>query len=159
MVSTTTTSLPVSRSRWPRFLAWFLILLLLILAGVLIWSYGIARTALPPLDGTLKVAGLASRVTITRDAHGVPTIDAASVDDLFFAQGYVTAQDRLWQMDITRRYAAGELAEILGPDLQKHDREQRILGLRVAAHKAIEVSSPQVLSHYQDYARGVNAYI
>ena len=94
-----------------------------------------------------------------RDGHGVPTIDAANLDDLFFAQGYVTAQDRLWQMDMMRRFAAGEISEILGDEFLKHDREQRILGLRVAAQKALEVSSAQNRSHFEAYARGVNAYI
>jgi penicillin amidase len=111
------------------------------------------------LDGTLAVPGLSARVTVTRDAHGVPTIDAANLEDLFLAQGYVTAQDRLWQMDSMRRYAAGELSEILGDSFLKHDREQRILGLRVAAHKAIEVASLQDRSHFEAYARGVNAFI
>src|SRR5580700_980914 len=78
----------------------------------------------------LLVAGLMAPVTVTRDGHGVPTIEAANLEDLFFAQGYVTAQDRLWQMDVIRRAAAGELSEIIGQDTLKLDREQRILGLR-----------------------------
>ena len=90
---------------------------------------------------------------------GVPTIEATSLDDLFFAQGYVTAQDRLWQMDMMRRFAAGEISEILGDDFLKHDREQRILGIRVAARKALEVASTQDRTYFEAYARGVNAYI
>jgi penicillin amidase len=128
-------------------------------AGIAFWGYSIARSALPQLDGSLRVAGLAAPVKVTRDGHGVPTIDAASLEDLFFAQGYVTAQDRLWQMDTMSRFAAGDLAEILGPDLLEHDRAQRILGLRVAARKAVELASPQVRTHFEAYARGVNAYI
>ena len=69
-----------------------------------------ARSALPQLDGTLGVSGLAAPVTVRRDGHGVPTIAAATLEDLFVAQGYVTAQDRLWQMDMLRRFAAGDLA-------------------------------------------------
>ena len=61
----------------------------------------------------------------------MPTIDAAALEDLFFAQGYVTAQDRLWQMDMMRRFGSGELSEILGNETLKLDREQRILGLRI----------------------------
>ena len=71
----------------------------------------------------------------------------------------MTAQDRLWQMDMMRRFAAGEISEILGDEFLQHDREQRILGLRVAARKAIEVSSAQNRAHFDAYARGVNAYI
>ena len=132
---------------------------MLAVAGAAFWAYLIVRSALPQLDGRLQVAGLSAPVNVTRDAHGVPTIDAASLQDLFFAQGYVTAQDRLWQMDVVSRAAAGDLAEIFGPDLLEHDRAQRILGLRAAARKTIEIASPQTHAHFEAYARGVNAYI
>ncbi len=98
-------------------------------------------------------------MTVVRDAHGAPTIEATNFDDLFFAQGYVTAQDRLFQMDGMRRYAAGELAEIFGEEFLKHDRQQRILGLRVVAQKTVENLSVEDRSHFAAYARGVNAYI
>jgi penicillin amidase len=98
-------------------------------------------------------------VTVTRDGHGVPNIEATSLDDLLFAQGYVTAQDRLWQMDIMRRFAAGEISEILGSDFLAHDREQRTLGLRVAAEKTLAVASSADHARFEAYARGVNAYI
>jgi len=146
---------------WPgRRIAVFLLtaLLLVMLATAGRW-YWIARAALPQLDGRIQISGLSAPVNVIRDAHGVPTLTASTLDDLFFAQGYVTAQDRLWQMDVTRRYAAGELAEILGPDLVDHDREQRILGLRVAAVKALDSASPQDRMYFEAYARGVNAYI
>ena len=103
--------------------------------------------------------GLAAPVTVTRDSHGVPTIDAASVEDLFFAQGYVTAQDRLWQMDVMRRAGSGELSEILGEQTLNFDREQRILGLRDAARKSMQMASPREHTLFEAYARGVNAYI
>jgi penicillin G amidase len=127
--------------------------------GIIGWFYSMARNALPQLDGTLAVSGLAAPVTVTRDEHGVPTIAAATLEDLFFAQGYVTAQDRLWQMDILRRFAAGDLAEIIGPDVIAHDRQQRIFGLRVAARKAIEVASSEDRRYFAAYAKGVNAYL
>jgi penicillin amidase len=107
----------------------------------------------------LQLQGLAAAVTVTRDAHGFPTLDAANLDDLFFAQGYVTAQDRLFQMDATRRYAAGELSEVIGESQLQHDRQQRILGIREAARKSIQISSAQDIAQLQSYARGVNAYI
>jgi penicillin amidase len=121
--------------------------------------YFMAHTALPQLDGTLSLPGLSAPVTVTRDHHGIPTIDAGNLDDLFFAQGFVTAQDRLWQMDGMRRFGAGELAEILGPDLLKSDKEQRILGMRQAARKAYLSLSNENRARFEDYARGVNAYI
>src|SRR2546426_6778814 len=158
-----TTSTPVSsppkRLGFWRVTAFFLIILVLAALGAVACFFSIARSALPQLDGTVQVPGLAAQVKVTRDAHGVPTIDAARLDDLFFAQGYVTAQDRLWQMDAMRRFAAGELSELLGEGFLKHDREQRILGLRVAARKAIEGTSEQDRSRFEAYARGVNAYI
>jgi penicillin amidase len=111
------------------------------------------------LDGTVSVSGLAAPVTITRDAQSVPSIHAATLDDLLFTQGYITAADRLFQMDALRRHGAGTLAEILGPSLIQHDREQRILQLRAAADRAIAVLPPDQLHQLQAYANGVNAYI
>ncbi len=117
------------------------------------------RASLPELDGTESVAGLSSAVTVTRDAQGVPTLRASNLDDLLFAQGYITASDRLFQMDALRRHGAGELAEILGPSLIEHDREQRILQLRSAADRAIAVLPVDQLHQLQVYANGVNAFI
>jgi penicillin G amidase len=161
-MATTTTPVSTPRGRFGiwKILAFVLVAVLIVtLGGVLLWFYAIARGALPQLDGTLQVAGLIAPVTVVRDQHGVPTITANGFDDLFFAQGYVTAQDRLWQMDIMRRFAAGEISEILGNEFVKHDREQRILGLRVAARKSLDVSNAQTRAHFDDYTRGVNAYI
>jgi penicillin amidase len=142
-----------------RILLWLLLAVLVIVAGAVAYAYYIAHSALPQLDGRLQVGGLSAPVTVTRDRHGVPAIDAASLGDLFFAQGYVTAQDRLWQMDVMRRFGSGELSEILGEDTLKMDREQRILGLRAAAKKAIEMASARDRTFFEAYARGVNAYI
>jgi penicillin amidase len=135
---------------------------LVVLAGIVVvltYLYSLARTALPQLDGSAKVPGLAAKVTVTRDEHGVPTIDAAGLEDLFFAQGYVTAQDRLWQMDAMRCFAAGELSEIIGPAQIAHDGEQRILGLRQAARRSMEQASARDRQFMEAYARGVNAYM
>jgi penicillin amidase len=111
------------------------------------------------LDGNISIPGLSSPVTITRDAQGVPSIHASNLDDLLFAQGFITASDRLFQMDALRRHGAGELAEILGPSLIQHDREQRLLQLRSAADRAVAVLPPDQLHQLQAYARGVNAFI
>ena len=150
---------PLKRSWIARAVLVLVALIALALLGIGIWFYSVARSALPQLDGAVQVAGLSAPVTVVRDNHGIPTIRATNLPDLFFAQGYVTAQDRLWQMDLLRRAAAGELAEILGEDLIKYDREQRILGMKVAARKDIEVSSPQDRQFFEAYAAGVNAYI
>src|SRR5690242_2402273 len=147
------------RSPLIRIFLWLLLLVILVVAGAVTYAYYLAESALPQLDGQAQVAGLTAPVTVTRDSHGVPTIETASLEDLFFAQGYVTAQDRLWQMDIMRRFGAGELSEILGEQTLKLDREQRILGLRAAATKSLAMASPRDRSFFDAYARGVNAYI
>src|SRR5271167_186176 len=116
------------RSHVIRYVVGALLLLALTILG---WLYSVARSALPQLDGELQVPGLTAPVTVLRDDHGIPTIEAANFNDLFFAQGYVTAQDRLFQMEGMRRFAAGELSEVFGSDYLEHDREQRILGLKV----------------------------
>ncbi|MDR3773084.1 MAG: penicillin acylase family protein, partial [Terracidiphilus sp.] len=130
--------LPRSRKRrWPRILLWsfagLLGLAVVAVAAGVLWLRAAEKAALPVLDGDLHLAGLSAPVTVRRDAHGVPHIEAATEDDLFVAQGYVTAQDRLWQMDASRRNANGELAEVLGSSLLKHDKAQRVLQLRVTA--------------------------
>lgn len=134
-------------------------ILVLLLAGAAAYAYWVAHAALPQLDGSLKVRGLSAPVKVIRDSHGVPAIEAATLEDLFLAQGYVTAQDRLWQMDVMRRFASGELSEILGEPTLKLDREQRILGLRAAARKSLQTANPRDRSYLDAYARGVNAFI
>jgi acyl-homoserine lactone acylase PvdQ len=142
-----------------RVLLGLLIVLLLIGAFLVQWFRSAARNALPQLDGTIAAQGLHAPVSVVRDPHGVPSIAAQSLDDLFFAQGYVTAQDRLWQMDMMRRFAAGELAAALGPRYVELDRKQRVLGLREMARRSLAAYSPEVRSQLDAYARGVNAYI
>jgi penicillin G amidase len=142
-----------------RIVSWLLLAIVLLLAIAVAYGWYVAHSALPQLDGTLQINGLSAPVTVTRDIHGVPVIQAATLEDLFFAQGFVTAQDRLWQMDIMRRFGSGELSEILGAATLELDREQRILGLRFAAKKTVETASPTDRSFFEAYARGVNAYI
>jgi penicillin amidase len=151
------------RRRWPRILLWctgtLLVLLLLAVGGLVLWLRSATVAALPLLDGDAHLAGLSAPVTVRRDAHGVPHIDAATQDDLFVAQGYVTAQDRLWQMDAFRRNSEGELAEVMGSALVKHDETQRVLGIRRAAERIYEHLSGQDKTCIDDYARGVNLFI
>ena len=160
MGTLTVTGVPISRrSTGGRILLWLLSILVVLAVGVVAFAYVVARSALPQLDGRLQVKGLSGVVKVTRDGHGVPAIEAATLEDLFLAQGYITAQDRLWQMDIMRRFAAGELSEILGENTLNIDREQRILGLRAAAKKGLQTASPRDRANFEAYARGVNAFI
>jgi penicillin G amidase len=154
---------PRRKRRWPRILLWsclvlFVLLLFAPLAGVL-WLRSATKSALPQLDGDIHLAGLSAPVTVRRDAHGVPHIEAATQDDLFVAQGYVTAQDRLWQMDASRRNANGDLAEIMGPALIQHDKTQRVLQIRLTAQRFYGNLSAEDRRRFDDYARGVNLFI
>jgi penicillin amidase len=152
-------SAPRTRFRiWRAFAVFSLCFILISVAGV-VWLLVIARSALPVLDGPVPVSGVSAPVSVTREAHGVPTIEAATLNDLFFAQGYVTAQDRLFQMDLMRRAAAGELSEIFGEVALQRDRQQRILGIRATAEKGLQSATSEDREHFGAYARGVNAYI
>jgi penicillin amidase len=160
MSAPTATGVPASRrSTGLRIFLWLMSVVVLLIVGLIGYAYFMARSALPQLDGSILAKGLSAPVKVTRDGHGVPAIEAASLEDLFFAQGYVTAQDRLWQMDVMRRFGAGELSEVLGEGTLKIDREQRILGLRAAAQKSLGAASPRDRSYFEAYARGVNAFI
>lgn len=152
-------SAPRRQFRVWRFLGYFLLALLIVTAAGIAWLYTIGRSPLPDLDGAIPVSGISAPVSVSRDSHGVPTIEAATLDDLFFAQGYITAQDRLFQMDLLRRAAAGELSEIVGDVALQHDRQQRILGIRATAEKGLLAATPEDREQFAAYARGVNAYI
>jgi penicillin amidase len=140
----------------------FLLLFILAAVGFFLERHHVGtqmRENLPQLDGSLVVYGLSAPVTVQRDAHGVPHIHATSMDDLVFAQGYITAQDRLWQMDILRRHAAGQLAEILGRSALDADRLQRTLQLRTAADRGVALLPPEQKRWLAIYSNGVNASI
>jgi penicillin amidase len=145
--------------RFFRVIAILIICLTVIIFAGAAWFYWEARHALPQLDGKLYAHGLSAEVQVFRDAHGIPHIIASNTKDLFFAQGYVTAQDRLWQMDFSRRLVSGTMSEVMGPALLNHDKEQRIVGLRQIAERSWEALSARDRSHFEAYAAGINAYI
>ena len=128
-------------------------------AGLVVWIHRTMQATLPVVDGEQRLSGLSAPVTVRRDAHGVPQIAAASIDDLLIAQGYVTAQERMWQMDMLRRNAAGELAEIFGASALEHDRMQRVLQMRNVADRVYRSLSVNQQHRYQIYARGGNLYL
>src|ERR1700758_2316976 len=133
---------------------------LLVLAGIaLLAGWWFVHRPLPRLDGQITISGLKEGGIVDRDQWGRPWIRAKSTEDLVMAQGYVMAQDRLWQMDLLRRAAAGDLSEIVGPAALKIDEENRILGMRQAAERAAKDSSPEIRALLDSYARGVNQYI
>ena len=108
---------------------------------------------------TITLAGLRAPVTIRRDERGIPHIEAANEADLHFAQGYATASDRLWQMDLLRRTARGELAEIFGSTVLEEDKRHRVLGFAALAETLATRTSPETRATLDAYALGVNAYI
>jgi penicillin amidase len=120
----------------------------------------IAIDHLPQIDGEIILPGLAGEVEVLRDPWGVPHIFAQNLDDLFLAQGFVQAQDRLWQMEMYRRAGEGRLSEVLGPDALPHDRLARLLRYR-GPWDDEEFSSyhPEGRRILEAFARGVNAYI
>lgn len=113
----------------------------------------------PSPANEMKVAGLKARVTVRRDERGIPYIEAGSHRDLYFAQGYVTAGDRLWQMDLLRRSARGELSEIFGKVAFEEDRRRRIYGFARLSESIADRLSGEMREIAQAYADGVNAFI
>ena len=117
------------------------------------------RSSLPVTEGTLALPGLEKPVRIGRDAHGIPTIRAASEHDADFALGFLHAQDRLFAMDMMRRYGAGRLSEVFGARTVPIDRTMRTLGLYRAATAQLAGSPPAVRGALDAYAAGVNAFL
>ncbi|MFN0279351.1 MAG: penicillin acylase family protein [Pyrinomonadaceae bacterium] len=107
----------------------------------------------------INIDGIKNEVAIRRDARGIPYIEAKSDADLYFAQGYVTASDRLWQMDLLRRLARGETAEIFGGSVLEEDKRWRRFGFAEVANQSLNLLTPELRTALQDYARGVNAFI
>ena len=110
-------------------------------------------------DQTVSLPGLRSRVTIRRDERGIPYIEATNDDDLYFAQGYVTAGDRLWQMDLYRRTVRGELSEIFGPTTLGEDKRRRAFGFARVLDENVAHLQPELKRVLESYAKGVNAFI
>jgi penicillin amidase len=134
------------------------VVLALVALGALAFVWR-ARRAFPPVEGRLETAGLRAPVEVLRDRWGVPHVYARDAHDLLFAQGYVTGQDRLWQLEITRRMAWGRLAELFGERLLRFDRGTRTLGLGRAAEREWERMDADTRALLQAYAGGVSAAI
>lgn len=107
----------------------------------------------------LAVKGLADEVIVRRDSRSIPYIEAKNDADLYFAQGYETARDRLWQMDLLRRVASGNLAELFGPAVLEQDKRWRRYGFRDVAERSLKTVGPEMLEALESYSAGVNAYI
>jgi len=120
----------------------------------------LAERALAEIEGTLEVVGLMEPVEVIRDEWGIPHIYAENTEDLFFAQGYVTAQDRLWQMEMWRRWHEGRLAEIFGPEAFEYDARTRLMMFRGPWDESEWMSyHPEGERIFTAFAAGVNAFI
>ncbi|HUO82637.1 MAG TPA: penicillin acylase family protein [Gammaproteobacteria bacterium] len=129
----------------------------LLIVLVPITLYLLVRGSLPPLDGVLRVDGVGAPVGIDRDALGIPTLTARSRADLAFATGFVHAQDRYFQMDLMRRRAAGELAELFGPVALPADSEARLHRFRMRARQVLADADDDRRAVLEAYAAGVGA--
>ncbi len=136
-------------------LALLVVLLLLVVAAL--GLYLTLRASLPSLEGEQVQAGLEARVSIERDALGVVTISGADRNDVAWATGFAHAQDRFFQMDLSRRFAAGELAEVFGAVALDADRDMRVHGLRRVAREVVGRAAPEERALLERYAAGVNA--
>ncbi len=139
-----------------RVLIWILTVVLIVVCTAAWW---LIYRPLPLLDGTISLPGLHKEVTVDRDNWGVPYVRAASLEDAVEAQGYVTAQDRLWQLDLMRRASRGQLSEIVGPLALKSDRQFRTFGFSRAAERDFAGMDQDSRMLLEAYARGVNRFI
>ncbi|SMP48490.1 penicillin acylase family protein [Noviherbaspirillum suwonense] len=139
-----------------RIAALLLAALLVIVAATFFWYRSATQ---PQVSGKLQMNGLQEAVDIVRDAEGIPHIYAKSAHDAFFALGVTHAQDRLWQMEMNRRIAAGRMAEVLGPAALDTDRFLRTLGVRRNAEAIVRNLAPDARAALDAYAEGVNRYL
>ncbi|MBM3152369.1 MAG: penicillin acylase family protein, partial [Chloroflexi bacterium] len=133
----------------------------LLIVAILLAVLGVVavRRSFPQVNGEALLTGLEDNVTIHWDGQGIPHIYASNLHDLFYAQGYVHAQDRFWQMDFWRHTGSGRLAEMFGESLVETDAFLRTLGWAEIAKVEIASSSPEAMEILEAYSEGVNAYL
>ena len=124
-----------------------------------VWGYQMVMRSLPRTKGEIFLRGLQNEIRIYRDEYNIPHIIAQNEHDLFFAQGFITAQDRLWQMDLERRIAEGRLTKIVGKPGLKTDSLMLTIGINRTAARIVQHLSPESRRAYQAYADGINSYI
>jgi penicillin amidase len=146
-----------------KILKWFLIGLVVVVAGVSIFVFvnwqGWVEAGFPQIDGEIKLTGLDGPVDVYRDENGVPHIYASTEHDLVFAQGYIQAQDRFFQMDFQRHRSTGRLAEMLGSSLLEVDKFLRTIGWERISREELDLMDAHSMAILEAYAEGVNAYL
>ncbi|WP_442292801.1 penicillin acylase family protein [Terrabacter sp. 2RAF25] len=135
------------------------VLLVMAVVGTSIVAISVVRQSFPETGGELQIEGLTSSVTVNRDDRGIPSIYADNANDLFRAQGFVSAQDRFFEMDLRRHVTAGRLSEMVGSSSVDTDKVIRTMGWRRVAEQELPKLAPETRQYLQAYADGVNAYI
>jgi penicillin G amidase len=143
--------------KWLRWLRWTVIVIATLALAAFGLAWWLLRQSLPQLDGRTNAPGLTAEASIERDAAGRPVIAASSRVDLAYATGFAHAQDRFFQMDLSRRLAAGELSELFGAVTLKQDTRARRFGFRAIARRVIEALPADQRDIVVAYVRGVNA--
>ena len=145
--------------RLRRSLVYALVVVVLLAGGLTSAGLAAVRSPLPQLEGEVTLPGLSGRVTVLREAYGVPQVYADQPEDLFEAQGYLAASDRFYEMDVRRRAASGRLAELFGASQVDTDTFVRTVGFRRTAEAELALQSPSTRRYLDAYASGVNAYL
>lgn len=135
------------------------IVVVIVLVAASVFAVVTVRRSLPQTEGEIEVPGLSADVRIVRDEQGIPQVYADDANDLFYAQGFVHAQDRFYEMDFRRHLTAGRLAELVGESALETDMLIRTLGWRATAEAELAILDPETRRYLQAYADGVNAYI
>lgn len=147
---------------WPRWGRWTTYvacgLVLLLVAGFAA-AVVVVRSSFPQTEGDIAVPGLDRSVQVLRDGSGIPQVYARTSHDLFYAQGYTSAQDRFFEMDVRRHTTAGRLSEMFGEGTLEIDKTVRTMGWRRVAERELSRLAPETKSYLQAYSDGVNAYI
>lgn len=133
--------------------------LVIICVGALLFVNGYINRSLPQREGTIELPMLKEKVTVITDENGIPHIKAKNDHDLYIAQGFVQAQNRMFQMEMSRRQASGTLSEVVGEAAIHNDKYFRTLGLRRAAEKSYEIYTDEGIKVLEWFSEGVNAYI
>ena len=142
--------------KWLKRFSIFLLTVVVLGTG---YGYYFLHKSLPQVEGKMEVTFLNNNVNVYRDDKGVPTIEANSDEDLYKAQGFIQAQDRLFQMDLARRQASGRLSEVVGKAALDNDKKFLVFSLRKAAEKSYDGYSDEAKKILNYFAEGVNSYI
>ena len=153
---------PLPFRAWPRWTRWTVygaVVVVLLLVAALVAGLVVVRQSFPQTDGDLSLEGLDGTVRVLRDDHGIPQVYAGTTHDLFFAQGFTQAQDRMFEMDVRRHTTAGRLSEMFGETTLEVDKTIRTMGWRRVAERELSMLSPETQAYLRAYSDGVNAYL